>query len=176
MDASNGISPRRTKSLRSRWLRAAPEDATIFLAALLWGLLMAASAYLSVEQLGWATRDRQAAVVALFGTGGALAYVPAVLFARFAALGRPWNVRFSASLFLLGVVTLGTTALLYAAFYRFYYSQWHAGTFSLRWAFELAFTTIGALYQFAVLGLRLFFPLGFAALLAFALWLARSMR
>jgi hypothetical protein len=174
------VSARKLRSgtllFRARLLRAVPDDATVFLAAALWGLAMALSAMLAIRQVGWSPSNRQAAVVAIFGIGGAISYVPAALLARFAALGRPWNVRFAASLCALGIVTLGLTALLYATLYRFYYSQWHAETLTLRWAFELIFTTAGALYQFAVLGLRMYFPLGFAALAGFALWWARTMR
>ena len=42
--------------------------------------------------------------------------------------------------------------------------------------FQFVFTTRGALIQFAVLGVRLFFPLGFVALFVASLWFARSTR
>jgi hypothetical protein len=71
---------------------------------------------------------------------------------------------------------MAMTAALYALQYRLYYSAWHAETFSVTWALQLVFTALAALYQFAVLGVRLFLPLGFAALFAVAIWFARRPR
>ena len=44
------------------------------------------------------------------------------------------------------------------------------------WTLQLVFTTLGALYQFAVLGLRLLLPFGLAALIAAGVWFARLPR
>ncbi|RUW22679.1 hypothetical protein EOA34_20760, partial [Mesorhizobium sp. M4B.F.Ca.ET.013.02.1.1] len=65
---------------------------------------------------------------------------------------------------------------LFALQYRSYYAEWHAPAFTIRWAFELVFTMLTALYQFVVLGIRLYFPLGFIALVAAGIWFARQRR
>ena len=44
------------------------------------------------------------------------------------------------------------------------------------WFLQFAHTIAAALYQFAVLGLRLFFPVGFVALLVASFWFARRAR
>ncbi len=72
--------------------------------------------------------------------------------------------------------TIAVTAAFYAFQYRSYYSAWHAETLTITWMFQLVFTTLAALYQFAVLGIRLFFPFGFVALFAAAFWFARRRR
>ncbi|MDX8451691.1 hypothetical protein RFM98_02875 [Mesorhizobium sp. VK9D] len=51
-----------------------------------------------------------------------------------------------------------------------------AGRLGPTWAFEFAFTMLTALYQFVVLGVRLYFPPGFAALVAASIWFARQRR
>ena len=68
------------------------------------------------------------------------------------------------------------TGGLYALDYRAYYAEWHADTFTRIWFLQFAHTIAAALYQFAVLGLRLFFPVGFAALLVASFWFARRAR
>ncbi len=47
---------------------------------------------------------------------------------------------------------------------------------SLHLGAQFAVTTAVALYQFATLGLRLYFPVGFAALFIAGLWFARQPR
>ena len=41
---------------------------------------------------------------------------------------------------------------------------------------DRVFTMLTALYQFVVLGIRLYFPLGFAALTLISIWFARQQR
>ena len=64
-----------------------------------------------------------------------------------------------------------------AAFRSWRERRWkHAEAFTIRWAFELVFTSLTALYQFVVLGIRLYFPLGFIALAIASVWFARQQR
>ena len=44
------------------------------------------------------------------------------------------------------------------------------------WFLQFTHTIAAALYQFAVLGLRLFFPFGFVALFVASFWFARRVR
>ena len=74
----------------------------------------------------------------------------------------------------LSLSTLGTTALLFALDYRSYYASWHEEFGTITWAYQFVFTVAGAIVQFAVLGVRMFLPLGFAALFIVSLWFART--
>ena len=47
---------------------------------------------------------------------------------------------------------------------------------SIVWAFQFVFTSISAVYQFLVIGLRLFLPLGLVCLVASSYHLAKRMR
>ncbi len=141
-----------------------------------WALLMAASAALNLRLAGWESRSATATIVALFALGGALAFPLGLTGARLLSLGRPVQPAFAAAFVSFTIATLGVTAGLYALQYRSYYAQWHAPAFSVTWCLQLVFTTLAALYQFAVLGLRLYFPVGFLALLALSGWFARHAR
>ncbi|MEX0347301.1 MAG: hypothetical protein AB3N20_20435 [Rhizobiaceae bacterium] len=111
------------------------------------------------------------ALIILFACGGLAAFMPAITIANVFRL-TDRKSRFAAFFVALTICTVGLTALFYALHFRFYFSQWHADPFTIRWAFEFAFTIAAALYQFAVLGLRLFFPVGLVALFLAACWYA----
>lgn len=137
---------------------------------------MAASAWLSVHLYAWETPDKVAEVVWLFGIGGAIAFPLGLYIARFIALGRRAETAFAAAFLSFSLVTVAVTSGLYALQYRGYYAQWHADAFSITWIFQLIFTTLSSLYQFAVLGVRMYIPIGFAALVLASLWFARQPR
>ncbi|MCA0057672.1 hypothetical protein, partial [Mesorhizobium sp. B261B1A] len=90
--------------------------------------------------------------------------------------GRRWHAACAAACGGLAAATIGLTAGLYALQYRSYYAAWHAPTFTLTWGLQFVFTMAVALYQFVVLGIRLYFPIGFLALFAASLWFARRRR
>lgn len=144
--------------------------------AALWALLMAASAFVGLLLEDWQTDEKIRTIALLYALGGAIAFAPGLFAARFVSLGRAAEVRFAAAFLSLALATIGVTALIYAFDYRSYYAEWHAEALSITWAFQLMFTTLGALAQFAVLGLRLYFPLGFVALFLAALWFVRTTR
>ncbi len=144
--------------------------------SLVWAVLMAASAALGLWLRAWETGDRIVAVVALFAGGGAVGFAPGLVLARLAAGEKPRGAAFAAVFLGLSLATIGFTAAIYALVYRSYYAAWHADAFTITWVFQQVFTTLGALGQFAVLGLRLYFPLGFAALLAAAVLFSRPPR
>ncbi|MNY76595.1 hypothetical protein D3C86_2162310 [compost metagenome] len=64
--------------------------------------------------------------------------------------------------------------MLFALDYRAFYARWHADAGTRAWLYQFAFTSLVAFYQFLVLGIRLYLPVGGAALLAASLWLAGS--
>ena len=159
-----------------RLRNALPRWTTAIAGAVVWGVVMAASAYLGLLLEDWQTTAKIRTIALLYGVGGAIAFPAGLYAARVFGLGRAPEVRFAAGFLGLALATIGVTALIYAFDYRSYYAEWHAEALSITWAFQLMFTTLGALAQFAVLGLRLYFPLGFAALFVAALWFVRSTR
>lgn len=146
----------------------------VALGALLWGFAMAASAFANLHD--WETPSRIRFVVLLYALGGVIAFPLALTAARLVTRGRHWETALAAAFVCLLGATLAFTGGLFALQYRSYYAEWHAPAFTLTWAFEFAFTMLTALYQFAVLGVRLYFPLGFAALVAASIWFARQRR
>ena len=142
---------------------------------LAWSAIMAGSAF--VWLLWWQRQDATTpTVIAVFAVGAALAFPVALVTMRMIALGRSAETRLAASLGSLAVWTVLGVAFVFSMQYRAYYAQWHEPFPSVPWFFQLAFTGAAAVYQFAVLGMRMFFPLGFVALGAASLWLARQMR
>lgn len=144
--------------------------------ALLWGIAMAASA-LGVLLFGdWETPQKIRTVTALFALGGAVAFPLALILARFLAYRRQREVAFAVAFLSFASATACVTGGFFALQYREYYAEWHADAFTRIWFLQFVHTIAAALYQFAVLGLRLFFPIGFAALLVASFWFARRPR
>lgn len=134
------------------------------------------SALLSLLIGHWETPALVRWVAVLYAAGGAIAFPLAWALAGLIAGHRPRQTAFAAAFVSLGSITMGVTALLYALQYRSYYAEWHADAFTLTWVVQFVVTTLVAIYQFAVLGIRLYFPVGFVALVAASLWFARRSR
>lgn len=160
--------------LRVRLRRSMPSPHTALAGALLWSGAMSLSAYIGIAH--WANPYHAALVVLLFGIGAALAFPAALFLSRLAAENRGSGERFAAAFVMLSLGTIAVTAILFALDYRIYYAAWHEEPFTRGWVLQFAFTVAGALYQFAVIGLRLYFPVGFAALFAASLWFALRAR
>ncbi|WP_378942735.1 hypothetical protein [Mesorhizobium sp. ANAO-SY3R2] len=144
--------------------------------AVAWGIVAGASALSSLVLGQWATPAHVGTLVALFALGGALAFPLGWTLARLLWRGRSTEAAFAAAFVSIAVTTIGLTALLYVLHYRIDYPDGHSHPLTISWAFDLMFSGLAALYQFAVLGIRLYFPLGFAALFAAAVWFARRSR
>jgi hypothetical protein len=144
--------------------------------AVLWGGAMAASALTILVIENWETPQTIRTVTALFAIGGTIAFPFGLILARFLSHGRRREVAFAAAFLSLAAVTAAATGGLYALDYRAYYAEWHAEAFSRIWFLQFVHTIAAALYQFAVLGFRLFFPVGFLALLVASAWFARRAR
>ena len=170
------VQPARRNRALSRLRHAIPTLRTTLFGALLWAVTMGASALINLLLDHWVTPDKIRTVSLLFTGGGALAFPVGLFSARLVSLGRGWEVAFASALVCLAAATIGLTAGLYALQYRSYYAEWHAPAFTLEWGFQLVFTMAVALYQFVVLGIRLYVPLGFVALFAAGLWFAQRQR
>ncbi|MGO4436202.1 hypothetical protein [Rhizobium sp. RAF56] len=119
--------------------------------------------------------DAPALIVLLF-LGGLLSWPIALPVARFLAHRQPFAARFLVFAAILSLGTLAVTAALFALDYGSHYERWHEPVGSLVWFFQFAFTSASAIYQFAVLGSRLFLPLGPVFAVAASLFLAKRMR
>ncbi|MER9546116.1 hypothetical protein NKI72_29415 [Mesorhizobium sp. M0437] len=165
----------RYRALR-RLRRALPSLRTAFAGALLWAAAMGASALLNLLQYDWETPAKIRFVSLLYAAGGALAFPIGLLLARLVSLGRHWEIALAAAFVCLLAATIAVTGGLFGLQYRSYYVQWHAPAFTITWIFQFVFTMLAALYQFVVLGIRLYFPLGFVALAVASVWFARQQR
>lgn len=109
----------------------------------------------------------------MFAAGAAIAFPIGCAVAQFIAGPRRFEVRFAAAFLAFTTATIAVTAAFYVFDYRDYYATWHADALTITWAYQQIFTTAGALVQFAFSGIRLYFPVGFLALLAASYWFAR---
>jgi hypothetical protein len=156
--------------------RALPPAFIAVIGGLIWGSAMGASALANLLVDGWQTPAKIRFLSLMFAAGGALAFPVGLYFARLVSAGRRSESAFAAAFISLFIFTVVFTSACFALQYRFYYAEWHAPTFSVIWVLQFVFTGAAALYQFAVLGIRLYFPIGFIALFLASLWFARQPR
>lgn len=142
--------------------------------ALGWGAAMALSAQASLWLSNAAITTHYWSLTALIFAGAALAWPPSLAAFRFLSFSRPRQTAFAAAFLCLTLLTIGITATLFAFIFRQFYAQWHGDPFTKLWIIQLIFTVASALYQFAVMGLRLYLPLGIGFLLIASLLLARQ--
>ncbi len=128
--------------------------------------------YLQVDGL----TAHRTALAGLYFAGGALAFPIALFAARFAGLKRSAEIRFAASLVALAGTTLGLTSGMYVLIFWNFHAQSHGEFLTPAWLVHFAYAGTGALYQFAVIGTRLYLPLGIVVLLASSVWMARRIR
>jgi hypothetical protein len=145
---------------------ALPSPALAVFGSLAWGAVMCASAALAGVMKSRALNGNFETVIAIFAGGGFVGFVPALTAYRLFGRGKTRSQRFSLLFLALAAATIACTSLSYSLIYRSYYAQWHDDFPSLHWLEEQFFTTASSSYQFAVLGLRLFLPLGIVALFA----------
>jgi hypothetical protein len=141
-----------------------------------WMLVTSSNAVLVAWLRGWQTPEKFASVGALFAAGAALAFPLALFLARFVSTRRPPEVAFAAMFLALSFSTVATTAFVFGLVYRSYYATWHEDFGTIVWIFQFTFTIAAAVIQFAVLGVRMLFPLTFVALFAISFWFARRPR
>jgi hypothetical protein len=162
--------------MSQRFKAARPPYPELFAGAALWGAQMLISAMVALCLRNRMATGHVADLAILYFAGGLLAWPLALPLGRFIAYSRPLETRFAAFFVTLAAGTVLMTAFLFAMDYRLFYARWHAPAGSLTWVFQFLFTSASAVYQFSVLGLRLFLPLGLACLLATSFALAKRMR
>ncbi len=156
--------------------RAFPPLLPTFCYALAFGLAAGSGALANVMLDGWQTPEKIRTIFMLFSAGGFLAFPLGLVIARFLAHDARWQTAFAAAFVAFTLTTLIITALIFGLQYRVYYAQWHQDALTRIWFLQYFFTMAVALYQFAVLGLRLYFPFGFVILLCVSAWFARRLR
>jgi hypothetical protein len=144
-----------------------------FTGSVIWGGMMAASALVAVWAGGWASPDGFRGVALLFGAGGALAFAPALTLANLLSWRRSPEAAFAAAFVCLTGATVAATGSLLGLHIRLSFADTHTEPFGVAWIIHIVFALPAGLLQFAVLGLRLYFPFGLAALIAASLWHAR---
>jgi hypothetical protein len=174
--AAEAVRPGIARRLATHFRRSLPPLVPALIGSACWALVMTASALVGTWSQGWLSPEKFEAVAKLYALGAALAFPIGLTAARFAALGRPPQAAFAAAFLGLSLATVGITGALFALDYRNYYATWHEDFLTITWAFQFVFTAAAALVQFAVLGVRLFFPIGFVALFLASLWFARTLR
>jgi hypothetical protein len=155
---------------------AYPPYSAVLIGAPLWALQMLASSMSTLYLRTGLETSHLGDLAILYFAGGLLAWPFALMLGRFFAHKRRIETRFAAFFVALSVCTILMTAFLFAMDYRVFYSRWHAPGGSVIWFFQLIFTGASSVYQFMVLGLRLFVPLGLVCLLATSFALAKRMR
>ncbi|MDK4737647.1 MULTISPECIES: hypothetical protein [unclassified Rhizobium] len=170
------INPASTVATTGRLRAAFPSYRQLLFGAPCWGVAMASSALSVLYLRNGLLTSHLPALMAVYFFGGALAWPFTLPLARLLAHRRPLEARFAAFFLALSLGTVAMTAFLFALDYRWFYARWHAPFGTLVWAFQFAFTSASALYQFAILGLGLFLPFGFIFLVMASLYLARHMR
>ncbi|MBO6719556.1 MAG: hypothetical protein JJ913_16495 [Rhizobiaceae bacterium] len=162
--------------LLTRMRAALPSPLWTLVGTMAWAAAMGASCALALQLGGRFGSDQSNAIIGIYALGGLLAFPVALYATRLFALGGSPERRFAAALLFLGVATMLAAGFVFSMHYRQYFAQWHNDFPSVGWVFQLLFTGANAVYQFAVLGTRLFFPLGFAALFVASLLVARQAR
>ncbi len=141
-----------------------------------WGLAAGLCALSGVMTGGWETPSKIRALFLLFGLGGVIAFPFGLFLAQLLTRRARTETAFAAAFVAFSATTIGATAGLFGLQYREYYAHWHAEPFTRIWFLQFTHTLAAAFYQFAALGMRLYFPFGFVALLAASLWFARHQR
>lgn len=89
-----------------------------------------------------------------------IGYILAMLAVRIFVRKKSFETRFAGYFFFLIIMTIGCNVVFYSLDYWHFYTQWHAPFLSKTWVYQFMYTNAGAFYQFAVLGLKLYLPLG----------------
>lgn len=147
---------------------ALPSLRTTLLGSILWCAAISLCVWFNVRLMSWGSEAQRAEVIIIIAGGALLAFLPGVTLARLAA-GRKSQSQYMAALIIgLAISTIGITALIYLFQFRSYYAIWHDNVGAHDWYWQQFFTTASAFYQFAVLGTRLYMPLGPFVLIAAA--------
>ena len=135
--------------------------------ALAYAATMTASASIGLfVARDWVAQGRTLELLAIIFLGALLGCLSGRLLLGVAPQKWRQTRRFAAAFLAIGAATIGITSFIFALQFRAYFAQWHDDEWSKRYLFETVFTILSAMYQFLVLGLRLYIPVGLIGLLA----------
>lgn len=175
MHASGSVAAGRDTPFGNGTVAVFPSLALCLGGAFAWGLVMTACAFVSLHMEGRDANFHLEKLLLIYFAGGLFAWPIALPLARLLTRRRGTESRFSAHFVLLSLGTIATTAFFFAMEYRLFYARWHQPFGTRIWVYQFVFTSIGAAYQFLVMGLRLYLPVGLPLLAGASLWLALSM-
>lgn len=141
-----------------------------------WGSAMSLSVQLGLWLGNRAETFTYWHIAALAFLGGALAWPLACAMIRFSAHLRGRETAFASAILYLSGMTAMVTAVLFAPVFWLFFAAYHGDFLSAFWFKQMAFTFAAAVYQFIVMGLRLYLPLAPLAILAVAFVIARAHR
>lgn len=175
-DAASGGSATRQAPAGATALPLFPPLPRLLAGAVGWGVLMSLSAVVSLYLRNHLETFHLAELAILFFVGGLLSWPFAIPAARLLSRNGRIETRFAACFALLALGTIAMTAFLFAMDYRLFYSQWHHPILSRMGIRQFVGTSASGVYQFAVMGLGLYLPIGLPVLAGVSLWLAKGMR
>ena len=152
-----------------------PTLATAVLGSVAWALAMGIAALTKLIYIDWYSPERVMLIAAFFAVGGLVAFLPGIYIGRLLSRGRR-DAGFAATFLALSTATIAVTAFLVALEYRSYYAEWHEAAFTVTWVFQFVFTVASAVYQFLVMGVRIYLPIGLLFIVAASIWNVRGMR
>ncbi|WP_137133871.1 hypothetical protein [Rhizobium sp. FKY42] len=145
--------------------------------ALLWGACCSALIAWHMFTLERFEGFHLSDLIVLYGIGASFGWLVSAfgLYGVRRLVWRNWLL-YLLAVTLLGATTVAITSGLFALQYRSFYAQWHEHAFTRIWILQFLFTSASAVYQFLVIGLRYYFPVGLPLLLGAAAILVRSVR
>lgn len=137
-----------------------------------WALLMAASATLVLTLWNWQDPDQVNRIILFYFVGGLIAWPVAVFLLKFTSPHRSRETAFTSAFVFFSLSTIAaTTALFIIQFQMFRLSlPDHDTLLEAKTVWSIAMTV----YQFAVIGMRLYLPFGLFVALAASWWYAKS--
>lgn len=172
----NAVLVNRKAGLVPRLIAALPPICDVKRGMLLWSFAMIMTCQAGIWFFMGGISGKSMQLSAIFFLGGLLAWPFGVYGARILGLGGSTFARFAASFFSLTATTMAATALIFSQQYRSFYAQWHFPILSRIGMHQFVETSASAVFQFLILGVRLYFPLGIVFFILASLWLARRMR
>lgn len=161
---------------QNRLIRALPPFCDVRRGALVWSVAMLITVIVGQWFYYRGISGKENELTAIYFLGGLLAWPFALYFARLFALGFGPVTRFIFAMLSLAGCTLAMTAFIFSQQFRLIFADTHMPITTRIGFYQFAETSASGVFQFLVVGLRLYFPLGILSLLLASLWLARRMR
>jgi hypothetical protein len=149
-----------------------PSPSTILFGSVILGALSAMSTLVGLYLRDGFVIFARDAIVLMYFYGAAVGFAPGLTLANLLAGDRKPVPRFIIGTIILFLSVHTATAALFALQYRVFYAHWHASFPSITWCYQLVFTSAGAVYQFTVDSLYIYYPVAPFVFIALGLWFA----